>query len=244
MFISHGIGFIELGLAWWRNPEDLRHMIKIEGLEHFKEAHKKNKGVILLGAHFTTLDLAGSLLRLYIDVDPMYRKAKNPVFEHFMRINREKRFTNLIERSDIRSVLRALKSGRTIWYAADQDYGAKVSVFAPFFGIPAASIKATSRFAKMNDSPIIMFSHYRNIDGSGYTLRLQAIPENYPSGDDVVDATLINNILENAIRIQPDQYMWTHKRFKTKENDAHGLYPPRIRKRKRSRHINQTQNKP
>ncbi len=236
-FISHGIGFIEIGLAWWHKPDDFRHLIKLEGLEYFEAARKQNKGVILLGAHFTTLDLAGSLLRLFIDVDPMYRKAKNPVFEKFMKKGREKRFNHLIERSDIRSVLKTLKSGRTIWYAPDQDYGAKVSVFAPFFGIQAASIKATSRFAKMNDSPLIMFSHYRNVDGSGYTLRLSPILEGYPTGDELADATFINKILEDAIRAQPDQYMWMHKRFKTRMDNAPGLYPARTRKRKRTRDL-------
>lgn len=235
VFISHGIGFIELGLAWWHEPEDLKHLIKIEGLDHFEEALKKNKGVILLGAHFTTLDLAGTLLSLYIDVDPMYRKAKNPVFENFMKKGREKHFKNLIERSDIRSVLKTLKSGRTIWYAPDQDYGAKKSVFAPFFGIPAATIKATSRIAKMNNSPLIFFSHYRNEDGSGYTLRLSPVNESFPTGDDVEDAVLINNIIETAIRVQADQYMWMHKRFKTRQDNSSAFYPKRSKKRKRSR---------
>lgn len=238
IFISHGIGFIEMGLAWWHKPEKLKQLVKIEGLENFELACKQNKGVILIGAHFTTLDLAGTLLRQYIDVDPMYRKAKNPVFEKFMKKGREKHFTNLIERSDIRSVLKTLKSGRTIWYAPDQDYGTKRSVFAPFFGVPAASIKATSRFAQMNSSPLIMFSHYRNSNGRGYTLQLGPVLEGYPTGDDIRDAALINKLLEDAIRAHPEQYMWMHKRFKSRPADMPSLYPPRTRKRKRSRHIN------
>ena len=224
VFISHGIGFIEIGLAWWHDPATLNDMVKIEGLEHFEAASKQNKGVIILGAHFTTVDLAGTLLGQYVDADPMYRKAKNPIFEYYMRKGREKHFTQVIERSDIRKVLKALKSGRAIWYAPDQDYGAKRSVFAPFFGVSAATIKATSRLARMNGSPLIMFRHYRNSDGSGYTLRLSPAVENYPTGDDVKDATLINQILEKAIREHPDQYMWTHKRFKSRPEGQPDYY--------------------
>ena len=224
VFISHGIGFIEMGLAWWHTPSTFKNRIEIQGLEHFEAAHSQNKGVVLLGAHFTTLDLAGTLLRKYIDVDPMYRKVKNPVFEHFMKKGRERNFTHLIDRSDIRKVLKTLKSGRTVWYAPDQDYGTKRSVFAPFFGINAATIKATTRFAKMNGSPLIMFSHYRKDDGSGYILLLSPVIKNYPTGDDIKDATLINNILEKAIRQKPDQYMWTHRRFKSRPENQPNFY--------------------
>jgi KDO2-lipid IV(A) lauroyltransferase len=88
-------------------------------------------------------------------------------------------------------------------------------VFVPFFGVPAATITATSRFAQVNNSAVVLFSHYRKEDNSGYHLNFSPILENYPSGDDVADATRINLLIEESIRKQPDQYLWLHKRFKT-----------------------------
>ena len=111
--------------------------------------------------------------------------------------------------------MRSLKAGRILWYAPDQDYGIKHSVFVPFFGNPAATITATSRFAKVNDSAVLFFSHYRNDDNSGYHLEFSPILDNYPTGDDEKDATTINKLIEKAILKQPDQYLWLHKRFKT-----------------------------
>ena len=230
--ISNGIGFVETAMAWWIAPEKLKHMITLEGLEHWQNAVAQGRGVILLGAHFTTLDLAGSLLSLYVDVDPMYRKTKNPVFEWAIKTNREKHFKHLIERSDIRRVLQTLKKeGRTIWYAADQNYGAKYSVFAPFFGVEASTIKATARFAKLNDSPVVFFSHFRNEDGSGYTLRISPAVENYPTGDDRHDVMLLNALIEAEIRKQPDQYMWVHRRFKTRPPGEASVYPKKKKHR-------------
>lgn len=223
--ISNAIGFIETAMAWWIEPQKMDSMIHIEGLEHWRTAVNKGRGVILVGGHFTTLDLAGSLLSIFIDVDPMYRKTKNPVFEWNIKTNRQKRFKHLIERSDIRRVLKTLREGRTIWYAPDQNYGAKYSVFAPFFGIEASTITATTRFAKLNDSPMLIFSHFRNEDGSGYRLKISPIIEDFPSGDERKDASRINFLLEQEIRQQPDQYMWVHRRFKTRPEGEAPLYP-------------------
>ena len=230
--ISNGIGIIETAMAWWVDPKDMDHLIHFEGLEHWSKAIGKGKGVILVGGHFTTLDLAGSLLSLFVDVDPMYRKTKNPVFEWTIKTSRERRFKNLIERSDIRRTLKTLREGRTLWYAPDQNYGAKHSVFAPFFGIEASTITATTRFAKLNDSPLLIFSHFRNEDGSGYTLRLSSAIENFPTGDERSDATRINKLLETEIRQQPDQYMWVHRRFKTRPEGEAPLYPIKKKHRK------------
>jgi KDO2-lipid IV(A) lauroyltransferase len=111
-----------------------------------------------------------------------------------------------------------------VWYAPDQDFGPKHSVYAPFFNVPAATITATSRFAKLNDSPILMFTHHRCHDDSGYELELFPVIENFPSGDDVQDATRINQELEKGILKDPSQYMWVHRRFKTHPEGKNFLY--------------------
>ena len=146
-----------------------------------------------------------------------------------MQVSGRKRyFDGVIEREDTRQTLRRLKQGRAIWYAADQDYGAKHSVFAPFFGIPAATIVATARFARLNDSPVLMMTQIRDNKNMRWHITFYPVIEDFPSGDDKNDATRLNGLLEAVIREHPDQYLWLHKRFKTRPAGAPSFYPDNV----------------
>ncbi len=215
-FVSNAMGLVETAFAWFRDPELLRPRAQIEGLEHLQAALERGKGVILLGGHFTTLDLGGALLSLFQDIDVTYRPHPNPVFHHYMLRGRQRLYGTAFDRNEVRGMLRSLKKNRVVWYAPDQDYGAKHSVFAPFFGIPAASITATGRFAEMSGATVVPFSHYRTPDNRGYHLLIEPPLADFPAADPVVNATRVNEWLESAIRRQPDQYMWLHRRFKTR----------------------------
>ena len=162
IFTSTGIGAVETAIAWFGDVARLRERVTFEGLDALTTAQERGRGVMLIGAHFSTLDLAGALLSQAVDLDVIYRYNKNPVIEWAMRHGRERRFKGVIERSDTRTVLTRLKDGHTVWYAADQDYGRKVSVFAPFFGVTAATVTATSRLARFNSSPVVFISHFRD----------------------------------------------------------------------------------
>jgi len=216
IFTSTGIGAVETAIAWFGDLARYHDRVSIEGLELLTIAQQRGRGVLLVGAHFSTLDLAGALLAKAADLDIIYRYNKNPVIELAMRRGRERRFKGVIERSDTRSMLQRLKAGHTIWYAADQDYGRKVSVFAPFFGVPAATITATARFARFNASPVIFVSHFRDPDKHTWSIHLRTIDADFPSGDAVADACCINAIIEEEIRRHTDQYLWLHRRFKTR----------------------------
>ncbi len=215
-FVSNAIGMVETAVAWFGDPGSLRARTRLQGKEHLDRALAQGKGVLLLGGHFTTLDLGGALLSLYQDVDVTYRPHPNPVFQHFMLRGRERLYGTAFDRAEVRGMLRSLKRNRVVWYAPDQDYGAKHSVFAPFFGIPAASITATARFAEMSGAPVVPFSHFRSEDNSRYELHIDPPLENFPGCDAVDSATRVNEWLESAIRRHPDQYMWLHRRFKTR----------------------------
>lgn len=216
IFESSGIGAVETAIAWFGDLRRYRERTSIEGLDLLTAAQQRGRGVLLVGAHFATLDLAGAVLSLATDLDVIYRYNKNPVIERVMRRGRERRFRGVIERGDPRGVLTRLKEGHTVWYAADQDYGRKVSVFAPFFGVPAATITATARFARFNASSVIFISHFRDPTKKTWSLRLREIGGGYPTGDDVEDARRINVVIEQEIRRHPDQYLWLHRRFKTR----------------------------
>ncbi len=216
IFHSTGISAMETAMAWFNDMARYRSRVRIEGLEHLLAAQAQGKGVLLIGGHFATLDLAGSLLSLFADIDVIYKRSKNPVIEASMRKGRLRHFAAVIDRRDTRQIMRRLKQGRTLWYAADQDYGRQHSVFAPFFGQQAATITAASRLCKINDSPALFISHFRDPVQMTWSLHISPILTGFPSGDEVADAGRINAIIEAEIRKHPAQYLWLHRRFKTR----------------------------
>jgi len=227
-FISSGIGVMEIGLAWCRHPSEFRDRVAATGLEKLITAHKQGRGVLLISAHFSTIEMVGSLFSLLHPFDVSYRSHKNPLFDTLMKRGRERLYGAVIERKEVRTMLRRLKEGHVVWYAADQDYGPRHSIFVDFFSIPAASITATSKFASFNQSPVMFLSHYRNPDNNGYHLHFSDPLENYPSGDDHQDVQRVNDLIEAAIRHAPDQYIWQHRRFKTRPPGAPDLYKTTI----------------
>lgn len=230
-FHSNGIGMMELGQAWFRDPADFADITAIHGLEHLNRALEAGKGVLLLGGHYSTLDLGGSLVTEVIEADVMQRDHNNPLMNAIMTRARERRYGVALNSKDLRGLLKRLKANRTVWYATDQDYGRKGIVFAPFFGIPAGSITATSRIAERSGCAVVPFSHFRREDKPGYDIYFHPALENFPSGDDLADATLVNQTIEQEIRRQPDQYLWMHRRFKTRPNRDDPAFYGQKRKR-------------
>ena len=217
-FRSTGIGLVETASTWLRDVGKLASRVEIRGLAHLQSALDEGRGVLLLGMHSSTMDYCGAALSTHIAFDVMYRRNKNPLLEHLMIQGRQKNFPLAIERSDIRRVLKQLKQGHVVWYGADQDYGHRHSVFAPFFNVATATITATARFARITQAPVVFLSHYRTLDDQGYVLTLSKPLKHYPIGDDAADARYINRIIEQAILKAPEQYWWIHRRFKTRPN--------------------------
>jgi KDO2-lipid IV(A) lauroyltransferase len=224
IFRSSGISIVETATAWYSNPASYQSLFTIKGEDILRNAVAEGHGVLLLGMHFSTLDISGAVVGSIIDMDVMYRKNKNPLFDLLMKTGREKHFDQAISRDDIRTIIKRLKSGRIIWYGTDQDYGRKHSVFAPFFRVPTATITATARFARMSGANIVFITHFRNKDDTGYEIEFSRPLDHYPTGDDVEDATSINKLVEAAILRHPEQYWWLHKRFKTRPEGEKSFY--------------------
>ncbi len=221
---SLGIGFFEVGMAWFWPGWRLRRLVSYQGLEHLGAARARGQGVLLMGMHFTHLDLSAMFVSLECSIDGSYRQHANPVYDWIQHRCRE-RFNpgNIaIERGDVRTMVRQLKKGRAIWYAPDQDYGAKHSIFVPFMGVNAATITATGQLARLGQAAVIPFSCVRH--RQGYRLSVQPPLIDYPSGQEEVDALRINQVVEAAIAQAPDQYLWVHRRFKTRPNGEPDLY--------------------
>ena len=231
VFRQGGIGVMETAGAWMKPVEYHRQRIRVEGLQHVLEASAQGRGVIILGAHYSGLDLNGTAASLHFPLHTVYRPQNNPVLDYFIRNCRRKTYVGQIDHADMRTLFKALKAGDAVWTSVDQDFGLKQGVMAPFFGYPAATLIATSRMARVNNSPVIFVHFMRNPDEQTYTMHFTAPLSGYPSGDDVVDATRLNAELETLIRRAPTQYMWFHRRFKSQPAGGSTLYAKKKRKR-------------
>lgn len=225
VFINAGIGLFESLCAWFR-PNVFTRQVTISGLQHVINAQKQNKTVLILGAHYTMLDLGGRLASMFIPVDIVYRPQNNPLLEWFIYNARLRIFNDQISYQDMRHLAKNIKNGHIIWYTPDQDFGLKQGVMAKFFGVSAATITAQRRLAKMGDKnnpPAVVLIHFYRQTGIDiirhkrphYHITFTPILDNYPSDDELADANRINQQLEQFIRIDPTQYMWFHRRYKT-----------------------------
>ncbi|HCS66516.1 MAG TPA: lipid A biosynthesis acyltransferase [Cellvibrio sp.] len=218
-----GISIMESSMALWGQVDKLRNRHHMEGFEQLAALQANGQGVILLGCHFTTMDPAGRVFSYHAKPDMLYRKDPNPLLAYALIKAREQYLGSAIVFSDTRQLIKNLRQKHIVWYAPDQDYGKDNSVFAPFFGIQAATIVATARIAQLGRAAVVPYAHYRE-DNGHYKLVFGAPLDNFPSGDDVADATRINNIIEDMVRVKPDQYLWVHRRFKTRPPGESGFY--------------------
>ncbi len=215
-FLSVGKGIVETALCWWGRESQLQKKSILLGSEHLQRGLEQGKGVILLSAHFTTLELGGRLLALDTPFHVLYRQHKNPLFEAVMRRARKRRFEKAIARNNTRALLASLKDNMPVWYAPDQNHGGPQSVFVPFFGVPASTLAATSRLAKVSGASVVPFFQMRLPENQGYLLILCPALADFPGNNPETDTARINRLLEDVIREMPEQYLWIHRRFKTR----------------------------
>lgn len=223
-FDSAAMSFFETALAWWGSDSRLKKMVRFEGTENIDAAKAQGKGIIMLGGHYTTLEISGRLLTYYMeDFHPVYMAAKNKLYNTVMVNSRERSISTLLENRDMRKIIATLKKGRAIWYAPDQDFGRDGSVFAPFMGVQTATIVATARLAKLSGAAVVPFYSERLNNGQ-YVIRFGKMFEHFPSDDDIADATKINQAIEEQVKRTPEQYLWLHRRFKTRPDGEAGIY--------------------
>jgi KDO2-lipid IV(A) lauroyltransferase len=223
-FQSVAMAGLETALAWWASDKKLRHLVHYHGLDHFKHAIASGKSVILLTAHFTCLEIGARMLLMEQQYAGMYKRHRNELLEAVISRSRNKHCKIAIPQDDIRGFLRLLKNKVPVWYAPDQDLGLSRSVFAPFMGVSTATVTAPGRFAAMADAVVVPYFPTRRADGSGYDIVVLPPLENFPSGDELTDATTINQLIEIQARKNPEQYLWLHRRFKTRPAGEPSVY--------------------
>jgi lipid A biosynthesis lauroyl/palmitoleoyl acyltransferase len=221
-FEAIGISIFETANAYFGKSKKIQKLITIHNEQHLIDALNKKQGVVILAAHFMPLMLGSRALLLKYKVANIYRPQNNTLFDEAMR----KGFVNngavMIKTKDTRAMMKTIKSGLPIWYAPDQDLGEKNSVFAPFFNIQTATIAATARLAKIPNTVVIPYFFIRT--DKGYDMSFNAPLTDYPGSDAVDNATRTNQILHDQILKAPEQYLWIHKRFKTRPNGEASFY--------------------
>jgi len=155
----------------------------------------------------------------------MYRPHNNKVMEFVQTWGRMRSNKAMLDRKDLRGMVHALKRGEAVWFAPDQDYGPRGSVFAPLFAVSqAATTSGTYMLARLAKPALVSVVLVRKDKGAGYDLVIQPELRDYPIDDELAAAAYMNRVVEKEIMRAPEQYLWLHRRFKTRPEGAPSLY--------------------
>jgi KDO2-lipid IV(A) lauroyltransferase len=210
-----GMSVVDMAIGWFMPMGRLRRLVKITGQEHLERAIAQDRGVLLFAAHSTTLEVGAAMLQdLCEKCAGMYRPQRNPVIDRLVRRGRRRFLEELIPRDDIRRLVKLLRSGYVVIYMPDQTYLGNQSAVLPFFAEPAVTNTATTKLAAMSGAVVLTY-FYRRLEGAaGYQLDIGPPLPGIPSDNAVDDTRRLFAALERHIRLAPEQYLWTYKKFK------------------------------
>jgi KDO2-lipid IV(A) lauroyltransferase len=216
--------FFDRFVLWYQPAERIRELVQVRGIEHLDAALAAGRPVILLAPHFVGLDAGGTRLTLDRQCISMFANQKNQVFNAAMREGRS-RFNDavLLSRQEgLRTAIRMMRDGVPFYFLPDMDLGARDSVFVTFFGVPAATVTSVARLAQMTNAVVVPC--VTEMTDDGYVARLYPAWEDYPGADLVAATQRMNQFIEARALEMPAQYLWTHKRFKTRPPGERGFY--------------------
>jgi Kdo2-lipid IVA lauroyltransferase/acyltransferase len=215
--------FIDHGILWWSRPERVEQFVQVEGFEHLQAL--SGKKVVLLAPHFLGLDAGGiRVSKQWPRMASMYSRQKDPLFDRLLHRGRLRFGGEIYPRqAGIRKILRAVQAGEAFYYLPDMDFGPKAAVFVPFFGVPAATTIGLSYIARTTGAQVVPCVTRMLPDGR-YVVRLYPAWTAFPSGDDAADARRVLAFIEERVREMPEQYLWMHKRFKTRPEGEAKFY--------------------
>lgn len=231
--ISTTQGLFETLLAFWASDHRLKPLVTVSGLEHIKAALENKNGVVLLASHFTMLDLAARFIDMHLEqpLDMVYRAHNDAMIEGIIAKGRMNHCHDLIGKKSVVKFFEALRQNHVVWYAPDQNFKFH-NVFVPFFGVPASTVTFTSTIAKQTGAAVIPILFNRKHNGLEYEIKLLPALDDFPSGDDTADTARILKIIEEQARKYPEQYLWSHRRFKTRPEGEPLIYPKKKRRKK------------
>ncbi|KJM65680.1 lipid A biosynthesis palmitoleoyl acyltransferase [Pluralibacter gergoviae] len=224
-FISLGMGLIETGMAWFWSDARVKKWFDVEGYANLTNALAENRGVMVVGVHFMSLELGGRAMGLCRPMMATYRRHNSPLMEWVQTRGRLRSNKAMIDRRNLRGLVQALKAGEAVWFAPDQDYGPKGSTFAPFFSVPqAATTNGTRVLSRLSGAGLLTITMVRKANRRGYSLHISESITDYPKDDELAAASYMNRVIEKEILRAPEQYLWVHRRFKTRPLGEASLY--------------------
>ena len=223
-FQVYARSILERGILWWASEQRLRRLIRVEPgvpLDAFAAGP-----LILLCPHFVCLDVAGVAIALEASACSIYAQQQNRVFDDALRRGRERFHPVQIfaRTAGIKPVIRAMRGGLPFFMLPDMDFGIKDAAFVPFFGIPAATLTAPARIAASTGASVIPVIATYLPGYRGWVVRFYPRWENYPGTDLVAATRRMNAFIEEQVRATPAEYLWTHKRFKTRPPGMASVY--------------------
>ena len=221
-----GRSILERGLLWYAPVARLKRLIHVEG--DVQLAERSERPVMWLVPHFMALDVAGASTQLFQkqQVASIYQQQSNKVMDAAIRRGRL-RFNqgDVFPRSDsAKPLIRAIRQRWAFFNLPDMDFGMRDAAFVPFFGVPAATLLAPSRMARALDMAVQPVVAETLPGGRGYRVRFLPAWNDFPTDDAIADTARMNRWIEEEIRRQPAQYLWVHKRFKTRAAGEDSLY--------------------
>ncbi|MFP1736419.1 Kdo(2)-lipid IV(A) acyltransferase [Lonsdalea quercina] len=224
-FESVGMGVMETGMAWFWPDWRIARWFKVTGLENMQPLREQKRGILLIGIHFLTLELGARIFGMQNEGIGVYRPNDNKLIDWLQTWGRMRSNKSMLDRKDLKGMIRALKQGEILWYAPDHDYGPRSSVFVPLFAVNKAATTAGSYMLARSAKPVVVpFVPRRLPDGKGYELIIQPAEPDIPLENEAATATWMNHIIEQNIMLACDQYMWLHRRFKTRPPGESSLY--------------------
>jgi KDO2-lipid IV(A) lauroyltransferase len=224
-FRGFGQAVMDIGIAWWGSAARLRRLVRLRGHEHYEQALREKRNIILLVPHFLGLEFGGFRLSIDRPMVTIFRHLANELLNRVMMRARTRFQMRLVEHiKPLTTLVRQVKTGTPLYYLPDQDAGPRQSVFAPFFGIPAATFVVLPRLARMTDAVVVPCFTRQLSWGRGYEIIFRPPLEDFPTGDAVADTTRMNREIEECVRAAPAQYFWLHKRFKTRPEGEPDFY--------------------
>ena len=205
--------------GWWWSDEKIQQHMTIKGQEHVQQTLDNGQGVILFAVHCLPLEMGARIFGQFQPGVGVYRPHNNAVMEYLQVKGRLRSNKALVPKRDLRQMVRSLRAPNVIWYPADQDFGRSSATFIPFFAVEqAATITGATTLAKLGKAKVLPFFVERNSTDTGYNIEIQAPLDNFPGENEIEDAKRGNRIIEQIISRNKSQYMWLHRRFKTRPN--------------------------
>jgi KDO2-lipid IV(A) lauroyltransferase len=215
---------VDHALLWWSRRARIERLVRVEGLERLRALG--GAPAILFVPHFVGLDAACIRLCCELDMVGMYANQKDPVLGRLLWHGRNRfgRQIAVSRQQGVRPLIAGMREGRPLYYLPDQDYGRRDALFVPFFGVPAATVPGLSRIAQITGAKVLPCIVRILPGGAGYRVTIEPPWEDFPTSDTLADTLRMNRYIERKILEMPEQYLWNHKRFKTRPEGEPGFY--------------------